>query len=333
MSHPAPYRAPAWPGLFGARPEYAPAADELSARVRAALGREGSLWRLSNAGGAVRLLRFDAADGERLFLKLVPRARLPEIRAAEDIGRWLAAQGTPVVSALAEFPFDDGEALFTYPFVAGAGPAAGPEDAKRLGRALTRLHRALADHPGRAAWRAATTARLARLADVRASLANGRVRAGPEPGRLAALAADNAVSFLPEAFADLGPPRPLHGDLNLFNVLMDADGPRFLDFEDVAHSVGPAAFDIALLCERAILVAEPEDAKASASVAALLAGYGDGGGILQGSRARYVDVLRGLSLRSLCTLATIDPDAGDRDEWNKFFLLFESAGARRGVFG
>jgi hypothetical protein len=44
-------------------------------------------------------------------------------------------------------------------------------------------------------------------------------------------------------------------------------------------------------------------------------------------------VLRGLALRALCTLATIDPHGTDAAEWSKFFALMEAASERQAVFG
>lgn len=295
---------------------------------------------IANASpGSTRGLRLDCLDGERLFVKLVPPARLAELLAGEAIARWLKAHGAPVV-AMNDDPrtLATGDVAIAYPFCDGAPPGSGPADARALGLALAALHRALDMHPDRAAWQAATDARLRRLTDVRLELARGTRRAGPEPDRLAVLAANDAVSFLPEAFPGLGPSRPLHGDLNIFNVLLAAEGAHgahgivFLDFEDVVHSVLPAAFDVALLCERAILAAEPDEAAARASIAALLHAYAEAGGASIDRPAILPDILRGLALRSLCTLALIDPAGTDAGEWGKFFHLFEAAAARRQAF-
>jgi Ser/Thr protein kinase RdoA (MazF antagonist) len=121
-------------------------------------------------------------------------------------------------------------------------------------------------------------------------------------------------------------------------VLLAAEGAHephgivFLDFEDVVHSVLPAAFDVALLCERAILAAEPDEAAARASIAALLHAYAEAGGGSIVRPAILPDIMRGLALRSLCTLALIDPAGTDTGEWGKFFHLFEAAATRREVF-
>lgn len=333
MSHLLPYRPPAWPGLVPIAPQYTPASAAVADAVRAALGRRGSADALATGSAArIRGLRFEADGGERFFLKVVPASRAAEVLASESIARWVATRGASVIAAIDREPvlLPDGTLAIVYPFCDGRPPAAG--DARALGAALAALHLALESHPDRPAWEAATAMRHRRLMATRGALARGELRAGPDPDRLAALAADERVSFLPEAFLDVGPVRPLHGDLNVFNMLIALHGVVFLDFEDVAHSVLPAAFDLAVLCERTILVAEPNDDAARGAVRLLLDAYTAAGGGPMVHPARLSDVLRGIALRSLCTLARIDPDGTDRPEWEKFFRLGDLALARWNVF-
>ena len=335
MSRPLPYRPPAWPGLTPVARQYVPAPADLAAGVTTALGYPGPVWTLANASqGSTRALRVDGRDGERLFVKLVPADWLDDLMAGEAIARWLEARGARVVAAIDGPPpkLATGEFAVAYPFCEGGAPGSTPADAKALGVALAALHRALEPHPGRAGWQTATAQRLRRLTEVRGRLARGELKAGPEPERLARLASDQTISFLPDAFADLGPSRPTHGDLNIFNILLGDHGMVFLDFEDVVHSVLPAAFDVALLCERAILAAEPDDAAARESIAVLLSAYAEAGGSRFERPLRLADILRGLALRSLCTLASIDPAGTDPDEWSKFFHLGEMAGVRCNTF-
>ena len=105
-----------------------------------------------------------------------------------------------------------------------------------------------------------------------------------------------------------------------------------LDFEDVFHSVLPPAFELLLMIERFVLVPIPADDAAVRLARSLLSGYrpdSSGASLDLGGR-RPSDVLRSLSLRSLCVLAL-----GERsgvmiasDEWRKFFALEQSAQQR-----
>jgi Ser/Thr protein kinase RdoA (MazF antagonist) len=165
---------------------------------------------------------------------------------------------------------------------------------------------------------------------IRASLATGELAAGPRPEELRVIASDRSISFLPGAH-QAGPSRPLHGDLNIFNIVIEQDEARFIDFEDAVHSVLSVEYDLALACERVILVQESDDAAAAAAISALLDGYAANGGDAF-ARLALPDVLIGLSLRSLCTLALIDRAGHDAGEWNKFFSLIDAAQRRRAVF-
>ena len=93
----------------------------------------------------------------------------------------------------------------------------------------------------------------------------------------------------------------------------------------------PVENDLALVCERVILVQEADDSAAAAAIDDLLESYAVSGGDTF-NRTALPDVLIGLSLRSLCTLASIDERGHDIAEWNKFFSLIEAARRRRGVF-
>lgn len=324
-----PYRAPAWPGLLPARPIYAPAHPELGAAIAAALDLTAPVFRLQNAGGSPTF-RVDAA--EPLFVKLVAEERWRELSEAERIARWLISEGAPAIAARDVNParLASGEFVVAYPFAHGRPPSPSLDDVRLLGEGVARIHQALARHPDVPDWQARTDRRFDRLVAARAELAGGRLTAGPRPDELHALAGDRGISFLPGAHGS-GPARPLHGDLNIFNIVIDNGSARFFDFEDAVHSVLSAENDLALLCERVVLVQEPDDVAAAAAIDALLDAYAAAGGDAI-NRAALAEVLRGLALRSLCTLAMIDPKGRDPQEWQKFFGLIEAAERRRAVF-
>ena len=325
-----PYRPPAWPGLKPARPIYAPAHPGDAAAITTALGIDAPVFRLQNAGGATATFR--VGDAAPLFVKLVDEARWRELSEAEAVARWLAGHGAPAIAARDLDPprLPNGNRVVAYPYAEGRPPSPSIDDARALGGALAQLHRVLATHPDIADWQSRTDRRLDRLNALRIAIAEGKLCVGPRPDDLRALAADRTIAFLPGTHRS-GPARPLHGDLNIFNIVIESGEPRFIDFEDAVHSVLSPENELALICERVFMVQEPSDSNAAAAIDVFLNAYADGGGDPI-NRAALSDVLRGLSLRSLCTLADIDRRGRDVDEWQKFFGLIDAAERRRGIF-
>ena len=334
MSHRPADRVPAWPGLIPSQAKFVPADPDLTERVRFALKRRGTAERLVNAGSGRTFIRFICQDGTSYFLKAMPTELAAKIAAAERIARWLKDRGAPAIAAVAPEPlsFGDEQCIVVYPYQAGRAPDVTEADARSLGRALGCLHLALSEHPDCEAWRLATAQRIDRLSGIRARLAEGNLRAGPDPDRLAVIARDASIDFRPQAFQDLGIETALHGDLNVFNVIVTPEGPEFLDFEDVHHSFLPAVFDIATLYERVFLVRDQDDGRASRCAQALIRSYEDSRGLPMPVLRRLPDVLRGLALRALCTLCAIDPEIRDRDEWLKFFYLHDTVVHREAIF-
>jgi Ser/Thr protein kinase RdoA (MazF antagonist) len=328
MSSVSLIRPPAWLGLTPGLPEPVAVDTETGDAVRAAFRLSGRV------AGLVPpcLFRLDrGADGPPLVLKLVEPGRCDSALRAEAIASWLAARGLPVPAALPGFPRNlaDGRVAVALPFVEGRRLEPTPDDLSALGRAVGALHCALAQHPDRATWAAATARRLAELTAMRTELAAGRFRAGPEPERVQALAADRALDFAPA-----WPARPLHGDLNPGNILVEREAGRIvlLDFEDVFHGVLPAQFELLLLIERHILLRVAEDALALALIRRLLEGYGERSDAPI-FPAPPADILRARALRSLCVLALgarEGRDGGD-SEWAKFLALEQQAQMRAGL--
>jgi Ser/Thr protein kinase RdoA (MazF antagonist) len=331
MSDPDVYRAPAWIGVRARRAAFVDAPDALASRVLAAIGCRGRVSMLANANPeAPRALRVECAGGERLFVKTIAASRVDEIAAAEGIAGWLARQGVPAVAAREILPLPAGDALAVYPFLDADPPSSDERACAALGAAIAALHQTLDRHPDRERWVAETESRLGRLSVTRDALAQGTLAAGPDPRRTAAFVRNARASFA-ASFDDM-PSRALHGDLNAFNILIAGDAVSFLDFEDVHHSVLPPLFEIALVCERVILAAEPDNARAQRCVAALLDAYASNGGWPIGATQRMPDALEALAVRSICTLAQIDRAGADAAEWTKFFELAAQARARAGAF-
>jgi Ser/Thr protein kinase RdoA (MazF antagonist) len=317
-----PHRPPAWSGLQAGTPLYAPAEPALATQALAVLGSDGRLSRLADAGGAdADLLRFDPADvGPPRFLKLLAPHRADSTAQAEAIAGWLESQGAAAVPGQRLGALADGRVLWSYPFVEGQPPRAEPAQLAAIGSALGRVHCALAEHPERDAWLLRTDQRIASLRQVRQALARRELLAGPDSDRLAALAADATASFAPDDHP--GRRTPLHGDLNLFNMLMAGPQCVFLDWEDVVHSVLPPAFDLATVFERVVLVDPAAAGMAPQLLQALLGAYHESSGTLVPPQA-IQPALRGLALRALCTLAASDPEGADDREWRKFFHLLD----------
>jgi Ser/Thr protein kinase RdoA (MazF antagonist) len=318
-------RPPAWLGLAPGLPAEVALDSATADAVRAAFGLSGRVVGLVPG----TLFRLDRIGAPPLALKLIEPDRREAAARAEAVGSWLADRGLPVPAALPGFPRElaDGRLAVALPFVEGRRLEPTAEDLFALGRAVGALHRTLARHPERETWAAATARRLADLAAVRSELAAGRIKAGPEPARLQELAAEEQLDFAPA-----WPTRPLHGDLNPGNILVERESGKIvvLDFEDVFHSVLPVQFELLLLIERHVLVPVADDAAAAALTRRLLDGYGEASGTPVAFPVRPADILRARALRSLCVLALGAREGrdGGEDEWIKFLALERQAQAR-----
>ena len=126
--------------------------------------------------------------------------------------------------------------------------------------------------------------------------------------------------------------QPVHADLVYGNILAPLDGGPLvvIDFEDALISWHPPFYDLALVIERFVLVAEPDDGRASELAGALLRGYGSvsAAGLRSGLPLRAM--LELLSLRALLMLSDIEAAGGmvAPREWEKFFGLHDLAVAR-----
>jgi Ser/Thr protein kinase RdoA (MazF antagonist) len=327
MSVPKKYRAPAWQGLNVTAPIYESVEPHLALEVLNALGSGGQLLRMANIGDASSFfLRFDSDSGESSFLKIVSDDRARALSQAEALAQWLQNAGLRVVASKRYQRLVNGLQMWVYAFHAGRPPEAQVPDTAMIGSALGRLHYALEKHPMRAQWKRTTDERILRLMDTRELVASGRVRAGPDADLFRRIASDRSILLHPDMFSELGPRTPIHGDLNRFNMLIDAAGCTFLDFEDVQHSVFPAIVDLATVIERVVFVSQGAHAYTE-SVGSLIDAYQAETKTLHldANMQSIFAIQRSIALRSLCTLAQTDSFAHQIEEWTKFFKLHSQA--------
>lgn len=149
---------------------------------------------------------------------------LPWLHREVDVARHLSAAGAAVVA-----PHDDagphraaGLDVTVWPWVE---PVGGVVTQQQLGALLGDLHAALATYD------ADLPPLVGPLTDVRTALAVS------DHAVLHAAAAE----LVPLALA--WPRRPVHGDVHTGNLLLGADGPRWIDLEDVCS--GPVEWDLA----------------------------------------------------------------------------------------
>lgn len=119
--------------------------------------------------------------------------------------------------------------------------------------------------------------------------------------------------------------QPVHGDLNVGNVLFRADGQlAFLDFEDSLTAWFDPLKDLAFVIERFVLcVHEPERLTAMSHM--LLDAYLAENTILIRSENRFIDLLQGLAVRAFLILAELELTTLQKipkSEWQKFAFLY-----------
>lgn len=181
------------------------------------------------------------------------RPALATAAEAATFARHLFHAGAPVVRPVAPAPFTgkDGVVVTLWELL----EASVPLDPVSAGSALRVLHRRAASFTGHL-----------RGFDPRVeavALCNELERNGfDEPAAIIRRAVDRLE--LPVGST----PQPIHGDAHLGNVIATADGPVWIDLEDVC--VGPREWDLACLLHRGTLLAVTDD-----DAEAALSGYGD----------------------------------------------------------
>lgn len=227
--------------------------------------------------------------------------REPVARITSDlaVGAWLHDHGIPVAPPSGEVPpgphVQDGHHLSFWTWVA-PDPAADPVAPAGQARMLRELHEGLAAFPGP----------LPGLEPVADDITAGLDALPRQPGVLSAdeeaRLRDAADELLPEARRPSVPVVPLHGDVNPGNLVVGADGPVWIDFEEACR--GPVGWDLGMF---------GWDADGRAAVAA---GYGDVPAFATYAR------LRALHLTAF--LLGLRDHFGDTESWDPSIRWFLS---------
>jgi aminoglycoside phosphotransferase (APT) family kinase protein len=151
---------------------------------------------------------------------------------------WLARGGAPVsppTTLIDPGPHERGGFLIS--FMEAIDHDEGRADAATAGRALLELHEVLAECPEE-------LPDFRRLDETRALL---------DVLRPSELVSHDEIEGMREVVEVLRtrpvpPPRPIHGDAHLGNVLWSSDGPRWTDFENLCS--GPVEYDLACISWR-----------------------------------------------------------------------------------
>lgn len=331
-------RPPAFAELRPQAPAFDPVEPALAKLIAAVVDQPTTVVRLvpgdGGASGTVAgYYRVDRRDRTSIFLKVIPRSNTRSGMAAADRMVARLPADCPVSRLLPGWPraVDANNEAFAYEFVDGRFAGDDKADMVRIGRAIARLHAALAGLGEAPQIRDRTAKRLARLERTRRAVVACEIEAGPTPSRVAAAAAGRSLDF-----DGLG--QPLHGDLNRTNILLEknSDAVFVLDFEDALHTYGPVTQDLALVLERFCLSAPIADERASALSCWLLESYAEvAGGSCLGAKGDLFDALAFVNVRALCVLVELESYGEWRapGEWMKFLDLLEKHERRRDLIG
>lgn len=316
---------PAWSGLQPDPDAWRPA-PAAGAGLLAVLDRRGRLDHRPQGDGPGGFYRLHPDDGgPALFLKVVTPERARALLAADRVAAWLAQQDLRTPTLLqAPIALDSGHLLLVHALIAGRFATPCAADLSAVGATLARLHGLLAAVPMAAGVQTASAARDQALHAAR-----------QDSVALAAL--DHRAEAVRARIAARSPALParraqaLHGDLNLGNLLISADGDAVpLDFEDSLHNWHAPGVDLAMALERLVLVPCPDDEQALRLGGVLLDAYRAHGGRLDWHAGELADTLQALAVRALLLLSGLH-GAGRpvaRDEWDKFITLYDQAAAR-----
>ena len=224
-------------------------------------------------------------DGQAFFVRVNPRPGDPELET--NLGRTLYDRGAPVNHNLAAgLKLDLAGQRFRVdvrPWIDGRHFNGSLDDAVRTAAALRQIHDALADNPWAEDVRARAAQRLARLEEVRRSIARAvRTRDFAVFEEQADWAGENrtwltmlALFFQPR-FDLLPGAQCLHGDVHPANVMFDdLNGEAVLvDLEETVHVYAPPGWDQAFLFQRFCLADDPNRTEATCRREAITRAYG-----------------------------------------------------------
>jgi Ser/Thr protein kinase RdoA (MazF antagonist) len=290
--------------------------------IKDLIGLNGDFYYLDFGKGSVGmyLIRSDSGD---FFVKILSKATKNDLYA-EGLASWLSKKSKLAVSCIEGYPrkLKTGELLIIQPYCHGFRVSPSTSEMRKLGGSLAELHGLLASHPDRSTWQENTDRRLSQINSMRRDLAEGRIRAGPNPALLASIAADKTIIFSDSETTQT----PLHGDLNPGNILIKEGNPIFIDFEDVFHSVLNPCFELALIIERCVMSQPISTEDCIAASKALLNEYQNSSGNFKLLKnMKPVNLPRSLALRSMCILALAEQEGFQvlTSEWKKFYKLYE----------
>ncbi len=310
-------RSPALASLRPRAPVFEEILDERADVLCVACGAAGEVERMGGAGGGLEGF-YRLLGPDELFLKVVPADHRQRQVEAGAIARFVSGHGVRTSVDLDGYPRDlpEGQVLFAAPYLEVRYAGAAGDDLARVGSALGRLHRVLADAP---------------FADDVRRLGEQRDR---ELADLLCRASDEGVAELAggsDAFPE-APSQAVHGDLNAGNVVFPVSGgePLVLDFEDCRFSHRPRLVDVAMALERFAMVAADDDERAFDLGLALVNGYLDATDIPPPAPGDLGRTLRALSVRALALLAALRREgrAVADAEWDKFLHLLDQVRAR-----
>lgn len=306
---------PAHPTLRPRPLDYEPVSSDLADQLQRVLGAT-EVHRATTAHAApYGYYRVTATDV--LFVKVVPRNRLPHFIAVQVLAAQLHKAGSPVKPMLRE-PLDlpDNAVGLVYPHIAHRFAQDNPVDAERVGSALRSIHDALASIVPPAA--------VSRISEQWHSTIAGLREAPFLDPLVDTLVADmlsrwNMISGSLDRDSQL-----IHNDYHRGNVLMGPQGVEaVLDFDDAIAATGSPLIDLAVGLERFCLADTTPEVGARLA-AAFFAGYGRGMTQMSAGELERIASARLLfSLGILHANPRID-DPGWQGENRKFVRLLRS---------
>jgi hypothetical protein len=315
--------------IWAASPTIEPLEPLQARTILDALGASGTIERFSLRHHYPQgYYRFTSSDNRILFLKIVANDKLDRYRNADTLARWVTKFGVSTSLISAGFPKAMGEdfQILGHDFMSARYGNAAPDDLKRLGVALARLHRAMRDFPDTEGARADSRSRADLLQKWCERARGGKDLPGPDRQRIAAVLA-NGQARIPRADAQM-----IHGDLNRGNILFCDDGQvAIIDYETALSSWGDPALDLAVVLQRFVLVPVSEDSEIRKLARALFDAYKDNGGWHSSSGEDVMADLNWISARNialLCEITALGNNVSE-SEWEKQLMLGELTQSRQ----
>lgn len=320
-------KPPAWENLELKDIQFYELTGKDSAELLNFLGREGKIYKTLPEKNNSNFYRYISENNAQdLFIKLEKKQRDGDIKISEETAIWLSKNGINAVYCIDGYPREyKNNLMLAYKYIDGRFIQATESDLTTLGKSIAFLHNKLSEIPSKKIIKKETNARLDNLQRIREDISKGNCVCGPSPLKLKELSKDNSISFT----KNYTEAQPLHGDLNPGNMIMMDSNVFFLDFEDTIHSFLCPFYELAYVIERIILVSTLEKKEKIRISKTFLNSYLTSRSKLKLKKHNdmLLNILRGLSLRSLCTLALYEINNVEinTNEWKKFFYLEELA--------